>query len=103
MREELTKFQNECLKRFKSLLSEFSIVYSDYKRVKGKSEDYCYSTLNFNSQFIEVYIYEDEVGYMINKKEWSIFESPDYATKENLINAFIDDLKNNLLFRKDYN
>jgi hypothetical protein len=64
----------------------------DFKKVVGQKETF------FQGQIdnIDIYIYSDEAGFMINNKDWVICEKPDYSSQEELINNFLLKLRKQL-------
>ena len=87
--KSVTRFQEDCKDHAEAVIQGFSRIESrPFVLMKGREEDYLYADLRYDKRLIEVYIYEDEAGYMINGKRWRIFEKPDFSGPEELMHAF---------------
>jgi hypothetical protein len=64
----------------------------EFEEKVGKSETFYKSTIKINNLIIELYVYLDEAGFMIDRQNWIIFERPDYSSEEQLIESFIERL-----------
>ena len=93
----LTKFQRDGLEECESLLEKFpNMEHSGFQEVVGKRETYLKATVKAPQHVLEVYLYEDEAGYLLEGGEWIIFEKPDYPSSAELLNAFLTKLHENL-------
>ncbi len=85
--KKLTTFQIKCEDKAMELLSRHGIVLQN-RNLGGESEIYIHARLKDT----EIWIYEDEAMIYGNGKDIR-FESPDYDTEDQLIEAFISGLK----------
>ncbi len=93
----LSKFQTDGLQECKNLFEKFpNMEHSDFQEVVGKRETYLKATVKAPQHLLEVYIYEDEAGYLLEGGEWTIFEKPDYSSSGELLNTFLVRLRENL-------
>lgn len=46
-----------------------------------------------SKHILDVYLYEDEAGFFLDGKNWTIFEKPDYSSSSELLNAFLTHLR----------
>jgi hypothetical protein len=74
----LTNFQRNALQEVEELLGNISkLEHNGFQEVVGKKETYLKATVKAPQHVLEVYIYEDEVGYFLDgTKKWIIFEKP---------------------------
>ena len=86
--ETKTEFQNICITKCCELLAKY-FIESKTIFVQGKKESYYIINLLKFPQKFDIYIYYDEAGIMINDKDWSICEKPDYDDENSLINDFL--------------
>lgn len=64
-----------------------------FEEIRGKKECFLKTKiLNSGGHQLEIFIYADEAGLMIDGKEWLIHEKPDYPSPEQLINSFVKTL-----------
>lgn len=91
--EELSEFQNDCLKSVEKLLSKLDIAISDSK-LEGKREKYLHIVAKDKN--IEIWIYENECMFSYNNNDVH-FERPDYSDGSNLIRDFISTVEKSLL------
>lgn len=82
------------VKKSKIVLDNISGQKVDFKSIIGKKESYYYAICTIKNLSVEVYIYEDEAGFSINGKDWTICENPDYDDEEKLTEAFLEKLRN---------
>ena len=61
--------------------------------INGKRETYYKFTFEHVGHVIEIYIYLDEAGYMLDDHFWTICERPDYSDDDELIASFTSKLK----------
>lgn len=85
-------FQEACITGTVRLLEEAGLP-ARFERIKGKRQTYHRALLSVKGQSLEVYVYRDEAGFMVNGSEWAICERPDYDTEEALIEAFLQKLR----------
>lgn len=90
----MTIFQDQLMQKSKELLYNILGQRIEFKEIKGKEEVYFKADLKLEDSYIEVYIYEDEAGYMINGKDWIACEKPDFKDQPQLIEAFLGKLQN---------
>lgn len=85
-------FQETCMTRTVRLLEEARLP-ARFEKIKGKREAYHRALLSLGGHSLEVYVYRDEAGFMVNGSEWTICERPDYDGEEALIEAFLQKLR----------
>jgi len=83
----MNTFQIKCWNSCKELLEKFSVSFEEPLRVHGKSEDYYVIKFFINENSIELFMYVNEAGIMVNENDWSIVESPDFDSDDELIDA----------------
>jgi len=82
---QLTEFQNKCENKLVEALSVHEITLKG-KSINGKKEAYIHAHISGSE--IEVWIYEDEAMISGPKIDFR-FESPDFDTDDELIDAFL--------------
>jgi hypothetical protein len=93
----ITVFQERSLAECRDLLRHFSGVrHRDFEKVVGKKEIYFKLTAEGPNHVLEIYVYQDEAGYMLDGKRWTIFEKPDYRSESDLQKAFLSSLREKL-------
>lgn len=85
----MTIFSDQCIQAVNSAVVSSGLSPFDFELVQGKKEDYWHSKPSQEKPFIELYVYGNEAGYMLNGSEWIIFERPDFATEQELIRRFV--------------
>ena len=91
-RQNITDFQKGCTQRVKSLIQEVTGKKIDFKEVIGRKETF----YQFQFNNIDIYVYSDEAGFMLNNKDWVICEKPDYDSQEELMKDFLSRLRNQI-------
>jgi hypothetical protein len=91
---DMTDFQEMLIEKSKVVLESIVGQEIDFKNVIGKKESYYYTTCNIKNYSVEVYVYEEEAGFMINGNNWTICEKPDYDSEEKLLESFLEKLRN---------
>lgn len=93
-----TAFQSEALRRAAAVSEDLEALEpAETEWINGKEESYGKLTWRFSpARIIEAYVYTDEAGVMVNGREWTVFEGPDYATQKDLLDAFISYLHDTL-------
>jgi len=91
----MNQFQSTCILRCRALLAATpGLEYRDFEELEGKNEPYLgLRVSDHTSRRIEIYVYLDEAGYMINGEEWTVYERPDYPSDEALIAALVGGLQ----------
>ncbi|OGW51435.1 MAG: hypothetical protein A2V62_03355 [Nitrospirae bacterium RBG_19FT_COMBO_58_9] len=93
----LTNFQRDALHEVQNLFASTpNLELSSFQEVVGKKETYLKATVKAAQHILEVYLYEDEAGYLLEGGEWTIFEKPDYSTSSELLGAFLASLNDKL-------
>lgn len=92
MIENMTNFQKKCIKEVIYTLAEYGLG-EVHPQLRGNKEKYYLISLDLGKSKIELYVYEDEAGIMLEDNRWIIFEKPDYKSDDKLINDFIVKLK----------
>ena len=85
----LTKFQIECKEQIEEMLraNELTVNFSQ----GGEADRYLYGKVESLRTPLEIYIYEDEVGFF-EGREWWICETPDFDSAELMIASFLEQL-----------
>ena len=87
----MNSFQKKCSQRCEQLLRQANVQFSKPIRVDGRRETYFIIQFSLNSgNVVELFIYANEAGAMIDGKEWTIFEAPDFDSEEALIAAYAE-------------
>lgn len=95
----MTPFQSKCINACRSILeAELGLPDVIFAETVGKRETYYKFAFRQARYMIEIYIYIDEAGFMIDGHDWRICERPDYSSDEELITAFTSKLKNVIQF-----
>ena len=93
----LTDFQKNALQEVENLLgSILRLERGIFQEVVGKRETYLKATVKAPQHVLEIYIYEDEAGYLLEGGEWTIFEKPDYSSSGELLGTFLASLRDKL-------
>jgi len=96
-----SNFQNVCIAECQDLLKKnMGIENLNFEQVVGRNELFYKASLNLNKNDIDIYIYSDEAGIMIDGNNWIIFERPDYSNDENLIKSFLEKMSE-IVFEKN--
>jgi hypothetical protein len=85
----MTIFSEQCIQAVNSAVISSGFSPFDFELVQGKKEDYWHSKPSQEKPFLELYVYTNEAGYMLNGSVWIIFERPDFATEQELIHRFV--------------
>ena len=89
--ERPSKFQRKCIEATERRMDAVGLkVVFDY--FEGNTESYYKATTKTDARALEMFVYTDEAGFMINGTEWHVFEKPDYPNEEELIGRFLADL-----------
>ena len=98
MATSITGFQERALEECRNIFRQIPVLrYGDFEKIVGKRETYFKATAEGPNHGLEVYVYEDEAGYMLDGKRWTIFEKPDYRSENELLEAFLKRLREKLL------
>lgn len=84
----MNEFQEKCWSAVEGLLRNSHTPFTGPIRVEGRRETYFIVQFPHNADEIELFIYDNEAGIMINGTTWTIFESPDFDSEELLVAAF---------------
>jgi hypothetical protein len=91
-------FQERCLEECRNIFRQIpALQYGNFETIVGKAETYFKTTADGPHHALEVYVYEDEAGYMLDGKRWTILEKPDYRSEDELLQAFLKSLRGKLL------
>ncbi len=90
----MNEFQANCLVAVADLLKRKGKAYEPLL-VERLYESYYRLQISCTGREIDVYIYEDEAGYFVDRK-WHIREAPDFDDPQNLIDRFLADLEREL-------
>lgn len=88
----MNAFQEKCWLRCELLLREKNTLFAGPLRVDGRRETYFIIQFSWGADAIELFIYANEAGVMVNGKDWTIFEAPDFDSDELLIAAYAQHL-----------
>ncbi|MGH9199420.1 MAG: hypothetical protein ACRD1T_27280 [Acidimicrobiia bacterium] len=93
-----TPFQKECRQACEAVLSEILPGWhAEFVLVTGKHESYYKAEVHAGARSLGIFIYDDEAGFLIDGKDWSGFEKPDYRDSADLIDAFSSSVRRTLL------
>lgn len=84
----MNKFQEKCWSKCERLLRDTTIPFTGPIRVDGKRETYFIVQLMANADAVELFVYVNEAGVMVNSKDWTVFEAPDFESSDLLIDAY---------------
>jgi hypothetical protein len=93
MGDNMTNFQHNLIEKSKPILKDISGQEIEFQEITGKKEFYFKTSLKIGKTLVDIYIYKDEAGYMLNSKDWIMFEKPDYQDENELIQSFINNLE----------
>jgi hypothetical protein len=93
MENNSTDFIRRCIERCKHFLKSSFDKEIEFEKVIGKTEIYYKAAIAVSHHKVDIYIYEDEAGFMVDEKDWTICEIQDYSTEEALIESFISKLE----------
>jgi hypothetical protein len=98
MATSVIRFQERCLEECREIFRQIPVLrYGDFEKIVGKTGTYFKATAEGPGHALEVYVYQDEAGYMLDGKRWTIFEKPDYRSENELLEAFLKGLRERLL------
>ncbi len=93
----LTDFQKSLSQKVESLLLSIpDLEDGGFREVVGRRETYLRTTVKTLQHIIEIYIYEDEAGYLLEGGDWTIYEKPDYFSSDELVMSFLKGLRKEL-------
>lgn len=93
----LTDFQKSSRQEVEDLLRSIpNVECRGFQEVVGRSETYLKATAKAPQHIVEIYIYEDEAGYLLEGGEWTIYEKPDYSSSGELLETFLTGLREEL-------
>ncbi len=84
----MNKFQEKCWSGCERLLSDAHMPFTGPIRIDGKRETYFIVQFLLNADAVELFVYVNEAGVMINAKDWTVFETPDFESGDLLIDAY---------------
>lgn len=88
-----TEFQGRCIEIARAIATETGVTEAkSFSRIVGKRESYYRALFVRNGQRVEVFVYADEVGFMVGS-EWRAFEKPDFRSQGELLKAFAKGLR----------
>jgi len=85
----MTNFPEQCIRAVNEAAVSSGLPPFEFKLVEGRKENYWRAAPSHERPFIELYVYADEAGYMLDGKRWIIFECPDFSTEQELIQKFV--------------
>lgn len=85
----MTTFSEQCIRAVNEETNSHGLPPFEFKLVKGRKENYWRASSVHRKPLIEIYIYKDEAGYMLDGKRWIVFEHPDFSTERELIQIFV--------------
>ena len=85
----MTTFSEQCIQAVNAAAVSSGLPPFEFKFVEGRKENYWRAEPSHEKPFIELYVYADEAGYMLDGKKWIIFERPDFSTEQELIQQFV--------------
>jgi hypothetical protein len=89
----MNDFQKKAINAVTEATASPTIPHLEFTHVHGKKEDYFTATAVRSGESFKIFVYKHEAGCMKNDTEWTIFERPDFATEEALIERFVAHVK----------
>jgi len=93
----MENFSELCMQTLNDAATSAGLPPFEFRFIEGRKENYWRSTPLLGKPFIDIYVYRDEAGYMLDGKEWIIFEHPDFSTKQELIQRFVTSVVNEMV------
>lgn len=91
----MNEFQRNCIAEILVLFKELKIPEPLFKEIEGRSEQYYLARAVSDGRSLDIYVYEDEVGMMVDEK-WTVCEKPDSRSFQELIKQFSGILRETL-------
>ncbi len=63
-----------------------------FEPIEGTRETYYRAMFDRPSAALEIFVYTDEAGFMLDGRTWRVFERPDFPSEEDLLSQFLDAL-----------
>ena len=83
----MNDFQRKCVEASLSILKEKGLEPCQFQEIKGKTQTYLKAQFAVRGHQYELYVYEDEAGVAMDER-WSICETPDFKSPDELIKGF---------------
>lgn len=84
----MTLFQEKCISECMTFFQSIGL-HAAFNKAAGREEEYYITSITADSTVVDVYIYVDEAGVMVNKTDWLSCERPDFDSDTELISALI--------------
>ena len=85
----MISFSEKCIAALDKELASRHLAPIEFDLVRGKHESYLYAKVVQKDLLIELYVYTDEAGCKLNKRDWKIFEKWDFSDDNELIQRFV--------------
>lgn len=85
----MTGFSERCIAALTKEMASHRLKPIDFELVHGKHEAYECARVVQKDQLVELYVYMDEAGCKLNKRDWTIFEKWDFSDDSDLIREFV--------------
>lgn len=85
----MNTFSEKCIQAVNEAAISSGLPPFEFRFIEGRKENYWRADPPPENPFIELYVYNDEAGYMLDGKRWIIFERPDFSTEQELIQRFV--------------
>ncbi len=86
----MTAFQEKCISTLNAAREAMGKSAVEFCPVEGRAQKYLLAKVKHRDESFDIYIYEDEAGFMKNGTDWTIFERPDFSCDKKLIESFVD-------------
>jgi hypothetical protein len=84
------------MERCKEVMQEGGFAHIEFQEVVGKSEAYYKADVQAGKKKVEIFVYDDEAGVMVDGHDWTPCERPDYDSDAELVEAFANKLAEKL-------
>jgi hypothetical protein len=85
----MTSFPERCIVDLHKEMASRRLKSVEFKLVQGKHEAYQYAKVVQKDLLVELYVYTDEAGCMLDERDWKIFEKQDFFDDNKLIRQFV--------------
>jgi hypothetical protein len=85
----MTSFPERCIAALAKEIALRRLHPIQFELAHGKHETYKYARVVQRDLLVELYVYADEAGCKLNKRDWTIFEKWDFSDDNDLIREFV--------------
>lgn len=83
-----TEMQKLCWTRAEPILIAAGVQFIGPKTVHGKGESYDLVEFSLGERRLQLFMYSNEAGILVDEATWTPFEAPDYKSNDQLAEAF---------------